>query len=268
MSKPLCLTTLRGFRRLGFGGRKLRDIDITAKIRQCVECGEDEQLIQEAVPVLAELKQVLDDWIATHGDSDRMPPEVYRIDRYFRWISGESIPYGEDPRLLVAHIIGTQEHSADVIDMMPLIQGLTLAAEWNGVPGQEPDWLVELDTLLWKYYYNVTLEGSFEGTEKIQIENDIRALSISDRARSLTVFGYNEPAEAKQEDPRNPLLVDRSILTLATIPKPASIVSTDFDFNGEKVIVVKCKMCGTTDRGNDFLKSSAWVDKHNSECIS
>ncbi len=237
----------------------MEEFEVTALIRTVVETNKNEALFDEGSAALEKLVEHQKKWRSENDNSVDVPPQIYRIENLFRWLSGEEVSFREDPWIIVAQIIGTQENSAGNINMMPIIHGLTLAAEWDGKPGQEPDWLLELDSLLWRYFYLVALK-EFEGNEAEEMLKNIKALSISDRADALSPVDSNR--KRKQSIPlEEPSFIPE--YQEASKPSPATLILTDFTPDGLKEFRARCSHCEKELLASSFAEVSEWIDQHN-----
>ena len=237
------------------------DSEVTALIRTVVEANQNEALFDESFAALEKLADEVKTWRFENPNSEDVPRQINRIEQFTQWLGGGEISFREDPWIIVAQIIGTQENSSGSINMMPIFHGLTLAAEWDGQPGQEPDWLLELDSLLWKYFYYGALKG-FEGNEAEEMLESIKSLSISDRADALSPVYSNR--SKKESIP----LEETSIIPAyqeASKPSPASLVLTDYAPDRSKVFSAACTNCEQELITSNFAEVSEWIDKHNLE---
>jgi hypothetical protein len=175
-------------------------------------------------------------------------------------VSNEEI----SPELLLAFV----KKSYDVplghtIDMMAFYSLVLTVAEWDGAPGQEPQWMIEADEFLRENLYN----------DKIYIEaiseEEFAELTISQKAAIHNFFGSlgNSSSNPTQTEPsEKPLPLIPDIAYPAYTPSPASITNTDYSQDGSSIFKSRCTACGEVSAYMNFKDSADWINKHNSDC--
>ena len=158
----------------------LSDQEITQHIRRVLECGDNEASESHAIQSVRTLKDAVENWETNHGSDLEEPHEILRIQNFLSFLSGKPTAYTNDPWIVVSQILANFKTStSEAIDMMPIIHGISLAADWQGSPGNEPDWLIELDQLLLKYHYEDFFNSFDDSGEEF---SEFKQLSIRDRA--------------------------------------------------------------------------------------
>ena len=149
------------------------------------------------------------------------------------------------------------------IDMMPFYSLVSIVAEREGEPGQEPLWMLAADEFLQENLYN----------DKSYIEDfseeEFAMLTISQKAAIHNLFGAlgnsgSDPIETEPSEKPLPLIPD--IDYPAYIPSPASITNTDYSEDGSSIFKSRCTSCGEISAYMNFRDSADWINKHNSDC--
>lgn len=164
----------------------LTDAEITFHIRRLVEYQFDESFVEEVAESVNVLTSELDAFAEVYIEGQEVPAEIQRMTHFWNYLSGEPASYTVEPQIVVSQIIANFEHNpTGGLDMMPVMQGISLAADWDGEAGSEPAWLVELDQLLMKHHY----DGYFEFLEYTDGEIiDFKEATIVERAKSMQMF--------------------------------------------------------------------------------
>jgi len=153
----------------------LSDEDVTKHIRFIVENTDDD----DAFELIGQSASILQKAIDGSGDVPENSEVALRIERFIAWMFGTIvIKPQEEPWILVSQIINNYRNPVDgMINHMPTLQGIGLAASWEGQEGQEPDWLIELDRVLVEHWY----AGLMEEWEE-DLKRDVMDMSIAERA--------------------------------------------------------------------------------------
>ena len=155
-----------------------------------------------------------------------------------------------------------QEH--EFINLLPLYALIARVAEWDGDPGEEPEWMLEADKFLMSEIYK---EGEFE---KFEITHEeFLSMSISERASTHNLFGIlnnrqNQSRFEPQEEIKESLLPD--VVWPEYKPSPASIVETDFAPDGSHLLRGGCNKCKEKSEFLNAKQAFDWVDSHNQVC--
>lgn len=150
-----------------------------------------------------------------------------------------------------------------LIDMMPFYSLVLTVAEWDGVVGQEPQWMIEADEFLRENLYS----------DKTYIdemtEEDFNSLSIAQRAAAHNIFGalgnYNSKSDEEVSGENSESLIP-NIKYPAYDPKPAFVFSTDYAQDGSSIFKSRCNSCDKFTEYLNFESAMNWINKHNSAC--
>jgi len=168
------------------------------------------------------------------------------------------------PELLLAFV----KKSYDVplgyaIDMMPFYSLVSIVAEWDGEPGEEPQWMLEADQFFHENLYNDKIYA------EVISEEEFETLTISQKASIHNIFGAfgNSNSDPRETDPGEiPLPLIPEIEYPNYNPSPASVTSTDYRHDGSSIFKSSCTGCGEVSTYMNFEDSTEWINKHNSAC--
>ena len=159
----------------------LDDADVTLHIRMIVENADNEyaaELVSESIATLRNAVREL------HSNSETSDVSL-RIQRFLAWLDQtREIEIEDEPWIVVSQIINNYQNPINgMVNQLIVLVGIGLAANWAGDEGAEPDWLKELDRVLYQYWYS----GMMEDWD-VRLKNDIMQMSISERAACFHIF--------------------------------------------------------------------------------
>ena len=143
----------------------------------------EDELIKQVGAAVNELQDEVAKFPVT--ESATRPAHVESIERFLGWIlHGKSYNYHLDPEILVSQFKAVNTRQSEEINLMPTLRLCSLLGDWQGEPGDEPDWMKEADNLLGKYHYPDQIQLYKEIDPEFDAES-IEQMSISERARAL-----------------------------------------------------------------------------------